>query len=107
VLDWRLLLLRDALRREDVLRDELRDEDEGRDFAPDRVRADAEREELLRAVDLRAPPRRFELSPRERLRDRELEVDFRAAMGSLLPVSDARAVVAGCAVNRKVACGSD
>ncbi len=102
----RLLLLRDELRREELLRADPRDEDERRELAPERDREEEERDDFLRAVDLRPLLRPEELPLRERLRDaalreRELELDLRAAIGSLHLVSDARANGAGCAANSK------
>ncbi len=102
----RPVLLRDEpLRREELFRADRREEEERRDREPDPLRADADLDDLLRPLALR-PLLRDELLRLERvrdplLRDREFELDLRAAMVCLLPASDALRVGAGCAVNCK------
>ena len=88
----RPLLLRAVRRREEdfFFADPRADELVRRElFAALREREDAERDELLRAVDFRALVLRAEPPARDRLRDdplrvRELELDLRAAMVGLL-----------------------
>ncbi len=88
-LERRALLLRAVPdRREELFRADLRDDVERRERDLDPPRIDVEREERLRPADLRAVVLREELlllreRPRDPvLRERELELDLRAAIAS-------------------------